>query len=140
MCVFPLQYAPGSAPALAIEATIERTKARFANYAKSGVACGKDGLPHLIAEPYLALTTGHWRETLVRFFPAPAFSCKYSVADRNLKLRACKLTVQAWPGPANRWQPLEHSQGGLRSWPCTQHFQGQGVSWDRGTQAHSMPA
>ncbi|KAJ0963295.1 hypothetical protein J5N97_028417 [Dioscorea zingiberensis] len=41
-------YAPDSAPALAIKATIEKTKKRFDNYGKYGLLCGTDGLPHLI--------------------------------------------------------------------------------------------
>jgi photosystem I subunit III len=60
-----LQYEAGSAPALALTATIERTEARFANYAKSGVLCGADGLPHLIADPGLALKYGHAGEIFV---------------------------------------------------------------------------
>lgn len=59
------QYEKGSAPALALEATKERTVARFANYAKSGVLCGNDGLPHLIADPGLALRFGHAGEIFV---------------------------------------------------------------------------
>jgi photosystem I subunit 3 len=43
-------YAPGSAPALAINATIEKTKRRFAFYGKEGLLCGTDGLPHLIVD------------------------------------------------------------------------------------------
>ncbi|VAI37427.1 unnamed protein product [Triticum turgidum subsp. durum] len=42
------KYAPDSAPALAIQATIEKTKRRFENYGKFGLLCGSDGLPHLI--------------------------------------------------------------------------------------------
>jgi len=53
------KYEAGSAPALALQATIERTKARFANYAKANVLCGTDGLPHLIADPGLAFRYGH---------------------------------------------------------------------------------
>ncbi|KAI4297027.1 hypothetical protein L6164_036939 [Bauhinia variegata] len=41
-------YEPDSAPALAINATIEKTKRRFDNYGKQGLLCGSDGLPHLI--------------------------------------------------------------------------------------------
>lgn len=60
-----LQYEAGSAPALALQATIERTEKRFANYAKAGLLCGTDGLPHLISDPGLALRYGHAGETLV---------------------------------------------------------------------------
>ena len=61
-----VQYDPTSAPALALTATIERTEKRFANYSKQGLLCGNDGLPHLIADPGLALRYGHAREVLVR--------------------------------------------------------------------------
>lgn len=44
------QYEAGSAPALALKATQEKTKTRFANYADQGLLCGKDGLPHLIVD------------------------------------------------------------------------------------------
>jgi len=43
-------YAPNSAPALAINATIEKTKRRFAFYGSEGLLCGTDGLPHLIVD------------------------------------------------------------------------------------------
>lgn len=46
---FP-QYEAGSAPALALKATAEKTKQRFENYADQGLLCGKDGLPHLIVD------------------------------------------------------------------------------------------
>lgn len=61
-----LQYEAGSAPVLALDATIERTNARFANYGKAGLLCGTDGLPHLIADPGLALKYGHAGEVFVR--------------------------------------------------------------------------
>ncbi|KAF3669383.1 Photosystem I reaction center subunit III, chloroplastic [Capsicum annuum] len=51
-------YAPDSAPALAINATIEKTKRRFDNYAKQGLLCGSDGLPHLIVSG----DQRHWGE------------------------------------------------------------------------------
>nr|YP_009391146.1 photosystem I reaction center subunit III [Dipterocladia arabiensis]ARW59290.1 photosystem I reaction center subunit III [Dipterocladia arabiensis] len=47
------KYDPGTPPALAIQAQIDKTKTRFDKYAKSGVLCGSDGLPHLI-------TDGRW--------------------------------------------------------------------------------
>ncbi|CAL9129804.1 unnamed protein product, partial [Musa textilis] len=52
------KYAPDSAPALAIKATIEKTKRRFANYGKFGLLCGSDGLPHLIVNG----DQRHWGE------------------------------------------------------------------------------
>ncbi|KAG2545492.1 hypothetical protein PVAP13_9KG314547 [Panicum virgatum] len=52
------KYAPDSAPALAINATIEKTKRRFENYGKFGLLCGADGLPHLIVSG----DQRHWGE------------------------------------------------------------------------------
>ncbi|XP_002983887.2 photosystem I reaction center subunit III [Selaginella moellendorffii] len=43
-------YADDSAPALAINATIEKTKRRFKFYGDAGLLCGADGLPHLIVD------------------------------------------------------------------------------------------
>ncbi|KAG2689633.1 hypothetical protein I3760_09G147600 [Carya illinoinensis] len=51
-------YAPDSAPALAIKATIHKTKRRFDNYGKAGLLCGSDGLPHLIVSG----DQRHWGE------------------------------------------------------------------------------
>ncbi|GIM02381.1 hypothetical protein Vretimale_7261, partial [Volvox reticuliferus] len=62
------QYEADSAPALALKATIERTKNRFANYAKAGLLCGNDGLPHLISDPGLALKYGHAGEVFIPTF------------------------------------------------------------------------
>ncbi|PNH04376.1 Photosystem I reaction center subunit III, chloroplastic [Tetrabaena socialis] len=62
------QYEADSAPALALKATIERTHNRFANYAKAGLLCGNDGLPHLIADPGLALKYGHAGEIFIPTF------------------------------------------------------------------------
>jgi len=58
-------YEAGSEPFLALEATKARTEKRFANYAKSGLLCGEDGLPHLISDPGLAVRYGHAGETLI---------------------------------------------------------------------------
>ena len=44
------KYDSESAPALALNAMIEKTKTRFANYGEAGLLCGKDGLPHLIVD------------------------------------------------------------------------------------------
>ncbi|GFR51965.1 hypothetical protein Agub_g14488, partial [Astrephomene gubernaculifera] len=62
------QYEADSAPALALKTTIERTKNRFANYAKAGLLCGNDGLPHLISDPGLALKYGHAGEVFIPTF------------------------------------------------------------------------
>jgi len=53
------QYEADSAPAVALQATIDKTNARFDKYAKQGLLCGTDGLPHLIADPGLAFRYGH---------------------------------------------------------------------------------
>ena len=52
------KYDPDSAPALALKATIEKTKRRFDNYGRVGLLCGSDGLPHLIVDGDQA----HWGE------------------------------------------------------------------------------
>ncbi|KAF5475518.1 hypothetical protein F2P56_007318 [Juglans regia] len=57
-------YAPDSAPALAIKATIEKTKRRFDNYGKAGLLCGSDGLPHLIVSG----DQRHWGEFITPGF------------------------------------------------------------------------
>lgn len=61
-------YEEGSAPALAIQATMAKTEHRFKMYADTGVLCGKDGYPHLIADPGFALQYGHTGEILVPAF------------------------------------------------------------------------
>jgi photosystem I subunit 3 len=43
-------YDEGTPSYLALEAQIEKTKARFDKYGKQGLLCGADGLPHLIAD------------------------------------------------------------------------------------------
>jgi photosystem I subunit 3 len=58
-------YEEGSAPALALKATIEKTEKRFDKYGKQGLLCGTDGLPHLIADPGLALRYGHAGDVLL---------------------------------------------------------------------------
>lgn len=70
------QYEPGSAPALALEASIARTETRFAKYANDGLLCGSDGLPHLISDPGLALRFNHagdvWIPTWLFLYSAGA--------------------------------------------------------------------
>eukprot|EP00887_Chlorella_sp_A99_P002751 scaffold6.g2751.t1 len=53
------QYEADSAPAVALNATIAKTERRFDKYASQGLLCGADGLPHLIADPGLAIRYGH---------------------------------------------------------------------------------
>lgn len=43
-------YEAGSAPALALNASIEKTQKRFKFYGEQGLLCGTDGLPHLIVD------------------------------------------------------------------------------------------
>lgn len=43
-------YKPETPPALALQKQIEQTNQRFSKYKNSGVLCGTDGLPHLIAD------------------------------------------------------------------------------------------
>ena len=50
----PAQYEAGSAPALALKATIDKTHTRFTNYGEQGLLCGADGLPRLIVDGSLA--------------------------------------------------------------------------------------
>jgi photosystem I subunit 3 len=44
------KYEEGSAPALALKATQDKTSARFKAYGEAGLLCGADGLPHLIVD------------------------------------------------------------------------------------------
>lgn len=59
------QYEADSAPSLALQATIDQTTRRFDNYAKQGLLCGTDGLPHLISDPGFALKYGHAGDVFV---------------------------------------------------------------------------
>merc|ERR1719321_2220259 len=62
------KYESNSAPAVALKATMERTEKRFEYYGKSGLLCGSDGLPHLIAEPGFALKYGHAGDIFIPTF------------------------------------------------------------------------
>merc|ERR1711979_62920 len=59
------KYEADSSPAIALKATMERTERRFDNYGKGGLLCGNDGLPHLIAEPALALKNGRANDMFI---------------------------------------------------------------------------
>eukprot|EP00210_Caulerpa_lentillifera_P000215 g210.t1 len=59
------KYEEGSAPALALQATIDKTNKRFEFYAKNNLLCGTDGLPHLIADPGYAFKYGHLGEIMI---------------------------------------------------------------------------
>ncbi len=60
------KYDVNSAPALALEQQIERTKARFDKYSRSELLCGADGLPHLIAD-------GRWSHAAEFILPGFGF-------------------------------------------------------------------
>lgn len=44
------KYEEGTPPALAIKEQIKKTQMRFDKYSSSGILCGPEGLPHLIAD------------------------------------------------------------------------------------------
>lgn len=44
---------------------MDKTQKRFAFYAKTGLLCGNDGLPHLISDPGLAFRYGHAGDIVV---------------------------------------------------------------------------
>lgn len=60
------KYDSQTPPALALQKQIEKTQIRFNKYSKSGVLCGKDGLPHLIAD-------GRWNHSGEFIFPGLLF-------------------------------------------------------------------
>lgn len=60
------KYEPGTPPALALQQQIDKTKLRFDKYGQSGVLCGSDGLPHLIAD-------GRWNHAGEFIFPGLLF-------------------------------------------------------------------
>jgi photosystem I subunit 3 len=60
------KYDIGSPPSLALEQQIKRTQQRFDRYSKSGLLCGKDGLPHLI-------TDGRWNHSIEFVIPGLLF-------------------------------------------------------------------
>merc|ERR1712224_873935 len=62
------KYEADSAPVVALKATMERTEKRFDFYEKSGLLCGTDGLPHLIADPGFALKYGHAGDIFIPTF------------------------------------------------------------------------
>merc|ERR1711964_903430 len=49
-------------------ATMADTERRFDFYGRAGLLCGTDGLPHLIADPGLALKYGHAGEVFIPTF------------------------------------------------------------------------
>nr|WDB00085.1 photosystem I subunit III [Cyanidium sp. THAL103] len=45
-----VQYSKDTPAYVSLNQQIDKTKARFENYKKSNLSCGKDGLPHLITD------------------------------------------------------------------------------------------
>merc|ERR1712046_405126 len=76
------KYEPDSAPAIALKATMERTEKRFDFYGQSGLLCGADGLPHLIADPGFALKYGHAGDIFIPTFGFLFFACWLGHAGR----------------------------------------------------------
>merc|ERR550514_906900 len=62
------KYEADSAPAIALKATMARTEKRFDFYGNSGLLCGADGLPHLIADPGFAIKYGHAGDIFIPTF------------------------------------------------------------------------
>merc|ERR1719386_469482 len=62
------KYSAESSPSIALKATLDKTNKRFDTYAKSGLLCGSDGLPHLVSEPGLALKYGHAGDIFIPTF------------------------------------------------------------------------
>jgi len=60
------KYEKGTPPALALQAQIDQTKARFKAYADSDLLCGPDGLPHLIVD-------GDWKHAGEFMLPGVGF-------------------------------------------------------------------
>nr|QCI09061.1 photosystem I reaction center subunit III [Inkyuleea mariana] len=60
------KYDASTPPALALQKQIDKTQLRFEKYSNSGVLCGKDGLPHLIAD-------GRWNHAGEFMFPGLLF-------------------------------------------------------------------
>merc|ERR1711879_564091 len=54
--------------AISLNTTMENTERRFEFYAKSGLLCGSDGLPHLIADPGFAIKYGHAGDVTIPTF------------------------------------------------------------------------
>ena len=60
------KYDESTPPALALQKQIEKTQNRFKKYSQSGILCGTDGLPHLIAD-------GRWNHAGEFMFPGLLF-------------------------------------------------------------------
>ncbi|VAI37423.1 unnamed protein product [Triticum turgidum subsp. durum] len=91
------KYAPDSAPALAIQATIEKTKRRFENYGKFGLLCGSDGLPHLIVSG----DQRHWGDYLIAVSGEKKPAMREIIIDVELAARIIPRGF-IWPVAAYR--------------------------------------
>jgi photosystem I subunit 3 len=60
------KYEKGTPPYLALQAQIDKTKARFKAYGDSNLQCGADGLPHLIVD-------GDWKHAGEFMIPGVGF-------------------------------------------------------------------
>ena len=76
------KYDPRSGSALALQATIDKTNARFKNYGEAGLLCGADGLPHLIVDGNLE-HLGEFAIPVSAFCTPPAGSA--TPADRHVQ-------------------------------------------------------
>jgi len=85
------QYEVASPPALALQQQIDRTKARFDKYSRSGLLCGADGLPHLIAD-------GRWDHAAE--FTLPGFGFLYIAGWIGWVGRKYVRAVSATKNPA----------------------------------------
>jgi len=113
-------YESGSAPALALEQQIERTKNRFDKYGRSDLLCGNDGLPHLIAD-------GRWSHAAEFIIPGFGFiyisgwigwvgrkyvqtvSLEKNPAENEIIINvplALKIMLTGYIWPVSAWQEL----------------------------------
>jgi hypothetical protein len=123
------QYEADSAPAIAIKATIDRTEKRFANYAKAGLLCGADGLPHLISDPGLALKYGHAGEVFVSTTAPLCFArlvCSFvRAAHRVLSCLHVWESCAVQPAGADKQQQWQQLQQGHSCAVRQQQLQGR---------------
>merc|ERR1711985_121236 len=96
------KYEPGSPPYLALEQTLNQANNRFKRYADSNLLCGKDGLPHLIANgdpeyfPQFVLPGLGFLYTTGWIGPPAASTCARS-RRRRTRPRRRSLLMSLWP-------------------------------------------
>ncbi|KAI6672460.1 hypothetical protein NL676_000366 [Syzygium grande] len=105
-------YAPDSAPALAIKATMEKTKRRFDNYGKQGLLCGTDGLPHLIVSG----DQRHWGE-----FITPGILFLYIAGWIGWVGRSYLIAIRGEKKPTEK-EIIIDSSSTANSWPRTSNL------------------